>query len=581
MQLSNRFKVLFILFVVLGVYYPVIFAGTNSIDDHRMIMQLEELERVDWKGLFLPGGGYYYRPLLMLSFIADKFLWGLTPSFMHLENVLIHAANAVLVFFLAARIFTQDNARKCELPLLCALLFALHPINTEPVVWISGRTDPLASLFVLLSVLALLKGLDEDRYGYLFLSSALLLLGCITKEVAVFFLPGACLITLFCHQERVSGQSTPFFTRGKIRQLLVLLTPFMLGGAVYAGLRLFSHRANPTGILQVFGGNPHDLFNIIRIIFKVFGFYVKKLFLPLPLNFAIIQFNHNYVWLGIATFIVLIVISQRRTIMSAMFVTAGLLIVPAILVSLSHIAWTPVAERYLYLPSAFFVIGMVGSAHAGLNRMNRASVVIPVFLLVLLPATFFTEQRIIVWQDNLALYQDTYSKSPNFLLLRNELALALFKKGRNAEAKLQLETAKKLDPQKSNVLIYVNQAMYKMQQGKLLEARSILLETFTEKKSANPEVLKLLAKIDETRIFNLKNPTLQERRVLYREIMDTNDHLYRKTGNPASLYRGGQMALFLGETRKAGEYFAKAYQSAPDEAYFKPAAKKLAEKYKQ
>ena len=86
MQLSNRFKVLFILFVVLGVYYPVIFAGTNSIDDHRMIMQLEELERVDWKGLFLPSGGYYYRPLLMLSFIADKFLWGLTPSFMHLEN---------------------------------------------------------------------------------------------------------------------------------------------------------------------------------------------------------------------------------------------------------------------------------------------------------------------------------------------------------------------------------------------------------------------------------------------------------------------------------------------------------------
>lgn len=579
MQLSNRYKILFILFVVLGVYYPVIFAGANSIDDQRMLLQLADIEQVDWKGLFLPSGGFYYRPLLMLSFIADKFLWDLTPSFMHLENVLIHAANAVLVFVLANRFFTEKELLKYELPLICALLFALHPINTEPVVWISGRTDPLACLFVLLSLLSLLKGLDNNRYSYLFLSSVLLLLGCMSKEVAVFFLPGACLMMLYWHQQQSGGQNLLQLLRDKSWQLLALLTPFFLAGSVYALLRLFSHRSNSKGILSVFEGNPHDLFNTVRVIFKVFGFYVKKLFLPLPLNFAIIQFNHNYVWLGIGTFFLLFYIAWRRTMISALFLTTFFLIIPAILVSLSHIAWTPVAERYLYLPTVFFVIGMVSCAQSGLSRINRAAWILPVFLIILLPAAYFSEQRIIIWQDNLTLYQDTFEKSPDFLLLRNELAIALIHKGKTDEARLQLETAKKLDPKKTNVLIYVNQAMSKMQQGKLLEARAVLLETFTEKKSANAEVLKVLAKIDESRLFKLKGKNPQERRDIYREIMDTHDHLYRKTKDPVSLYRGGQMALFLGETKMAGDYFAKAYQAAPDGTYFKPAAKKLAEKY--
>ena len=57
MQTTNRARILFILFIVLGVYYPVIFAGVNSVDDYKMISILEDMQRIDWKGLFVPGGG--------------------------------------------------------------------------------------------------------------------------------------------------------------------------------------------------------------------------------------------------------------------------------------------------------------------------------------------------------------------------------------------------------------------------------------------------------------------------------------------------------------------------------------------
>lgn len=579
MEMRNRYRILFIIFVVLGVYYPAIFAGVNSIDDYRMITEVNESARVDWKGLFLPGGGFYYRPLLMLTYYADKFLWDLSESFMHLENVLIHATNATLVFLIASRVFSKFDCRKLELPLLSALLFALHPINTEAVSWISGRTDPMAALFVLLSLLALLKGLDDNSYRYLGLSSLLLLLGCMTKEVAVFFLPGAGLIALFWQKQLADSSLRTVSKLQIVRQLLALAAPFFLGGAVYAAIRLFSHRSNPTGILQVFSGSPYDLLNGIRVVFKVFGFYVKKLFLPLPLNFAIVKMNDNYVWLGIAVFALLIfVFFRRRSIISAFFITACFLISPAILVSLSRIAWTPVAERYLYLPSAFFAMGIVGSLFLLLKRINK-TIWIALSALIILPvATYYTEQRIIIWQNNLTLYQDTANKSPDFTKIKNELGIALAQNGRSAEGNQQFETANKIDGENKNPLVYLNQAILKMQKGEILEARTILLSTFADKKSANAEILKMLAKTYETELF--KERTLQERRVIYREIIDIHDHLYLKTANPMSLYRAGQMALFLGEKKKAAGYFEKTYNVAPDGTYFKPAAKKLYEKLK-
>ena len=576
---SNRFRILFLIFVVLGVYYPVLFSEINSVDDSKLFTKLGAMDQLDWKRLFMPGGGYYYRPLLMLTFFADKYLWDLTESFMHLENVLLHAVNTVLVFLLGSKIFRRFDAEKLELPLLSALLFAVHPVNTEPVAWISGRTDPLATLFVLLSVIALLKGLSENRYLYLIVSNLLLLLGCMSKEVAVFFLPAACLITLYWQNDDEREMPVSLTLVARIKQLSVLVLPSIVGGVSYLGLRFFAIGRSDTGILQIFRGNTYDFLDMFRVCFKVLGFYVKKLFLPLPLNFAITKISDNYVWLGVAVFLLLILIAFKRNLISAFLITACYLIAPAILVASSRIAWTPLAERYLYLPTAFFAIGMVGGSYLVLNRFKKELWLVPCVILVLLPATFFTSQRTLIWQDNLALFKDTREKSPDFLPLRNELAIALMADGKSAEADAELELGKKLDPKKRNVLFYVNQAVLNLKAGKPEEARAILLEVAKDKKSAKPDVLKMLAKIDERRLFTVK--TQAERREVYKELMDTHDHLYPKTGDPMSLYRGGQMALFLGETKRAGVYFQRAYDAAPEGTFYKPAAKKLADKFRQ
>ena len=103
----------------------------------------------------LHGDRCMYTPLLWLSFLADTLLFRASPSSpagFHLSNILLHAANAVLLFFVL-RLCTRRT-----LPaLLAAAFWALHPLRVESVAWVTERKDTLSTLFALASILLYLK----------------------------------------------------------------------------------------------------------------------------------------------------------------------------------------------------------------------------------------------------------------------------------------------------------------------------------------------------------------------------------------------------------------------------------------
>jgi hypothetical protein len=193
-RLRDTYKIFFIIFVVFGLYYPSLFSQFNSIDDARIIGYLDDT-RFSFLDVILPGRSHYYRPVIWLTFFFDKWAWGLEPGFMHLENVVIHAVNAVMVFLLAGRL-AGDDERHLELPLLSALLFAVHPINTEAVCWVAGRTDPLATSFILAAacLLATYRGKPLD----LFIPAGLIFLGCMVKRSVTTCLAAHCFS--YCRQ---------------------------------------------------------------------------------------------------------------------------------------------------------------------------------------------------------------------------------------------------------------------------------------------------------------------------------------------------------------------------------------------
>lgn len=572
MKIRNRYKVLFIVFVVLGVYYPAIFDHVNSIDDWKMLINLQDAAHLNWKGLFLPGHGFYYRPLLMLTFWCDKFLWGLTPSFMHLENILIHALNAVLVFLLARKVFAAMRMERPELPLLSALLFALHPINTESINWISGRTDPLATVFVLSSTLLLVRGIEKKNNLSVLAAAFLFMAGILSKEMVVFFLPAGIFLIWRWPQENTENG----IGKIRVRQMVVYASPLLaaLLGYIVVRQTLLVHHAS--GLGDILARTPYDFFNAVRVFFKAFGFYVKKLFIPVPLNFAIVKVNNQYVWLGLAAFAATLWMARRRSPAVMMLVISFYQILPAIIIALATVAWTPVAERYLYLPSAFFAVGMVGGGYQLLRRWHREFVLAPVLGLLLFPAALVTVQRNLVWQSNLSLFRDTIKKSPQFASIRNELAIALMEHGDNAEAKVQLLTGQKEVSGRHDPLLYVNEANLLLRENKPLKARQELIAAGVEEASANVEMVKMLARIDEKRLFAKNDPDV--RVMILRELVATYQRIYEKNEDPAMLYRRGQLALTLGERSLARDCFAKAYAEAPEGAFYKLAAKKLTTK---
>src|SRR3989441_12974604 len=87
-----------------------------------------------------------YRPIRDISYAIDYAIWGERAFGFHLTNLVIHAANVLLVFVLIRRF-----AESLLTATLAALIFAVHPIQTDAVTYISGRRDLLFTFFYLLA----------------------------------------------------------------------------------------------------------------------------------------------------------------------------------------------------------------------------------------------------------------------------------------------------------------------------------------------------------------------------------------------------------------------------------------------
>ena len=578
MNIKGRYLILLLVLVVLTIYYPSLFAPVNSVDDNAMEQGLWNLGHVDITGLFFPGGnGYYYRPLLSLSFIVDRFAWGLQECIMHLENVLLHAANTVLVFLISVHVFRRYRLNDRILPLVAALLFALHPINTESVNWLSGRSDLLGGLFLLSSLLVEIIALERKRLLLALPAALLFIAGCLSKDTVVFAFP-AFLLLIFCFDATQESSRTSFFRHLYEKSGFYLLN--CLSVAVYFFMRHLAFSKGDGGISLAgkgIAGTDYDTLNKLRIVLKTFGFYCKKLLIPLPLNFAIIKISDLYLILGIAAIIVCCWFLLRPTVGKVLILFSAAVLSPSFLVPLGKMAWTPYAERYLYMPAATFSIAITLLAAKMLFPSGRVDskkwLTVTVFFL-LSGMAYATTTRNIVWQDNLTLYQDTLAKTPDFAPVLNELATALQAHGRNDAARKMFDSISLPDTEKYHVIVDLNRAVRLASQGNPEGARKLLLSKPCDKSNNYyQKYLTTIIDLDMKIIEKSKSSRLKAERG--NEITEIIQKLYDCTKDPFYYYRAGQQYLSMKMTVEAQRYFRLAYENAPKDAYYSAAAKKL------
>jgi hypothetical protein len=407
---------------VLVVYILAIYADYLPIDDGS-ILQSVQSGKVSISSLFFSGGKEYYRPLAILSLMGDFYLFGGKIAGYHLVNILLHLCNALLVYLLAM-IILKEKKDAPFYSFLAGLLFALHPVNSEAVVWIACRPELLCCLFSLLCIMTVLqaeKYRDLVLFTYLFIFC---LCAFLAKE-ASFFLPIIIPFYIIIERKRIGLKKSIV----AIVALLVAVTVYLL---LRKGLPQVSAPLSGT-FPKVEELSSHAILEAIA----AFGFYVRKLLYPFPLNFTITKINSLLSISLVPVFTVtawLLWKKDRSFRFPLVFLASSL--IPPIGAMLLLPLWVPYAERYLYLPSvAFSFITALMLRHFGKNIPR--SILVTCFLVLALPTTF----RVRLWTEPLLFWQDSAKKAPNFGTARLVLASEYLKAGEYARAEVNLRQA--------------------------------------------------------------------------------------------------------------------------------------------
>src|SRR5438309_2028693 len=205
----------------------------------------------------------HYIPLTWMTLGLDYLLWGMNPLGYHLTNLLLHAANAVVFFFVVRRLLTRalpsPSERGYALAVssgVAALVFAIHPLRVESVAWATERRDVLSGLFYLVAILVYLRACKQGARGrgWYWLSVAAFV-GALLSKSMVVNLPVVLLILDVYPLRRLGG--TIGWWSEEARRVYVEKIPFVLLAAAASAMavvaQLSARAAVPLAHLSVPG----------------------------------------------------------------------------------------------------------------------------------------------------------------------------------------------------------------------------------------------------------------------------------------------------------------------------------------
>jgi len=388
-----------------------------------------------------PGRGY--RPVAEISFAVDHAIWGLDPRGFHLTNLLVHIANCGLVYFLTYRIFGHRRVA-----IFGTLLFAVHPLHTEAVVWSKVRSQLLALTFLLVSVLLYARYTAPGRKR----AGLALYLG----SFAAFGLAILCKATAIITPALIALYIWCFVPRQRWRGALLGLLPF--AGAVMA---LFSiNPLNPN-----LPRTPYPVMMYVAAIVVVLGEYSRLFVAPVGLSLHRAWHTaagHMYSQLpGAAPFVLAVIgggILALRRSRKALFGLGWYVIAltPAFRVAFMG---RQIAESRMYGPSIglCMIFGLLLHRLAGLSptwlparALPRAAVGLCV--LVVGVCSGLTVARNADWGNSFGLWLDTVEKNPASYHAQLAVAKGYFDRGDFEKASEHLENAFETRPQDAQAL---------------------------------------------------------------------------------------------------------------------------------
>ena len=433
----------------IALYSPVVGHSFVVLDDHDYVVANAHVHGgLSWatiKWAFASTEAANWHPLTWLSHAFDYQLFALNPAGHHLDSVLIHALNAVLLFLL---LFW--GTKRVRPSLLVAALFAVHPLNVESVAWVAERKNVLSTLFFLLAICAYGWYARKPDWRRYLLVVGLFAAGLMAKPM-VITLPFVLLLLDYWPLRRAALRSSPFAPRqnssGEVsgerrgtnneeglsgeerransewRWLILEKVPLLVLSAASAWVTLKAQRVAERTFQELPLG--------IRIENAVvaYGSYLWKAIWPARLAFYPHSVTALPAWQWILSALVLmsvttlVVIYRRRGYLPVGWFWFLGTLVPVI--GLVQVGEYAMADRYAYIPlmGIFVAIAWGLADWAGSKKVRTVWLAIPA-VCVLAALAAVTYRQMSYWESDYQLWSHTLEGAESPLAL-NALGMAL------------------------------------------------------------------------------------------------------------------------------------------------------------
>jgi len=401
-------------------------------------------------------------PVTLISFAADYKIWKLNPKPYHIENLILHLINIVLVYILISYIFKNFN-----LALIVSLLFAIHPYRVESVAWIAERKDLLYSLFFLSSLICYAKYLQEKSKIFLYLFAVILSILSVLSKFSGVTLTFILILFDYYYKRKITFKTI-------IEKIPFIIIPVI---STYIHFIYSPLSANQMQIHTI----DYSFFERIFLGCYSLSFYILGIFFPFNLSVLHsypLKFNDYLpvVYYISPIFIILIIIFsfliiKKLSLLKREIIFGILFFLITISIVLHIVGFggsVIVAERYTYIPylGLFIIIGnillwIIHSTDIKIRKLKP--IILTISYIYLIVYMIFTYSRNFIWENTYTLFNNVIEKDTNIPLAYNNRGGAeIISKDYN-KAITDFNCAIKLNPYYSEA--YSNLAIAKFEQN--------------------------------------------------------------------------------------------------------------------
>jgi tetratricopeptide (TPR) repeat protein len=460
--LPDWFLAALLALATLALYWPATHHDFVNYDDDRYVtanVQVQNgltFENLKWA--FKNPVADNWHPMTVLSHMLVCQFFGVNPWAHHLVNVLLHAANAALVFVLLQRL-TGARWRS----LMVAALFAVHPLRVESVAWVAERKDVLCGWFGLLALIFYARyaqAAAAKRVRNFLLSPAYWLawccfaLGLMSKPMLVTW-PFVLLLLDYWPLERVASYKSnstgtrPFnFQLSILNRLLLEKIPFfILSAAASVATYLVQQHGGALDMMQNLSLGARCANALIACCR-----YLEKIFWPANLS---VLYPHPGVWplldvllaggflLGLSAVLVMQWRRHPGLLMGWLWFVGTLVPVCGLI----QVGLQSIADRYTYLPTLGILIFAVwGATELTSSWRHQTALLAAAGSAAVLLCAVLTRQQLAYWQDGETLFRHAIAVTENNYIAQYNLGVALDQKNQTDEAIRQYEAVLRVKP---------------------------------------------------------------------------------------------------------------------------------------